>query len=110
MAFIRRVYAILACQLLFTAALSVVMSQPSVIEWTRANSWFFWIPMIGSFASLFALMWKAQTFPLNLVILAIFTLFEGLTVGTIVSFYESRIVIQGNLPSLIMAASKEMFI
>lgn len=126
------------------------MVQPAVIAWTQANQWFFWLPVVGSFASLFTLCvspvlvsptvalltpclpslpeacgrpTRALTcparprcalprplpqclttlatplrrYPLNLVVLAVFTLFEGITVGTVVSFYESRIVIQGAL-------------
>lgn len=164
-AFIRKVYSILAIQLLFTAACSVGMVQPAVIDWTRTHGWFFWIPIVGSFASLFTLFvslspfpahsvladarsgltirfpllssgWPRRTrssphpaltsspvshpqfhsrstlrphrltlpsallhcgdrYPLNLIVLGIFTLFEGMAVGTVVSFYESRVVIQG---------------
>jgi hypothetical protein len=45
---------------------------------------------------------RGRRYPLNLIILAVFTLFEGMAVGTVVSFYESRIVIQGApLPPLL---------
>jgi protein lifeguard len=42
--------------------------------------------MIGSFASLFTLFWKAQSYPWNLVILGVFTLFEATLVGSIVAY------------------------
>lgn len=91
MAFVRKVYSILAVQLLFTAIVSVVMSQASVVEWTRSNTWFFWLPLVGTFASLGVLFWKIDSHPINLVILGVFTLFEAMSIGTVVSFVSPYI-------------------
>lgn len=44
--------------------------------------------------SLGVLFWKIHSHPLNLFILAVFTLFESMAVGTVVGFYETIVVIQ----------------
>ncbi|CDZ98198.1 N-methyl-D-aspartate receptor glutamate-binding subunit [Phaffia rhodozyma] len=94
MGFIRKVYSILAVQLLFTAIVAVGMSQPAAIRWTQENTWFFWLPLVGTFASLFTLFWKIDSHPLNLFLLGAFTLFESLSIGTVVSYYDQKVVIQ----------------
>lgn len=93
-AFIKKVYSILSVQLLFTAIVSLIMVQPTVTGWVRENTWFMWIPLVTSFGSLGALFWKIDQHPVNLVILGVFTLAEAAAIGTVVSFYETAIVIQ----------------
>lgn len=41
------------------------------------------VSMIGTIGILFALFWKARSFPLNYGLLAIFTLLEAHAIGTI---------------------------
>ena len=49
MQFIRKVYAILTVQLLFTAALSAVSFFSSGYKnWIRANQWMMWVSLFGA--------------------------------------------------------------
>lgn len=77
------------------------------------------VSMIGTFGILFALFWKARSFPLNYGLLAIFTLLEAHSIGTLgklylaayfdwglnfffslVTFYKQTIVLQALLITL----------
>ncbi|KAL7424507.1 hypothetical protein Q5752_000191 [Cryptotrichosporon argae] len=100
LAFVRKVYAILFVQLALTSAVSVAMRAPAVTDWTRANAWFMWVPVVGSLVSLGGVWWKRHEHPANLIILGVFTLFESLSIGLVTSFTESRIVVQALLITL----------
>ena len=91
-AFIRKVYSILFIQLLATVAVSLVLSLPAATEFMQQHAWIIWIPMLGSFAALGGVYWKRHQHPANLILLGLFTMFEAMMVGTVVSYYESRIV------------------
>lgn len=92
LAFIRKVYSILFVQLLLTSIISLGMSLPVAVEFNQEHPWMIYIPMLCSFASLFGVYWKRHQHPANLILLGLFTVFEAMLVGTITSFYESRIV------------------
>lgn len=92
LAFIRKVYSILFVQLLTTSLVSLALYQPKAVEFHQRHPWFIFIPMAGSFVSLLGVYWKRHQHPANLVILGVFTIFESMMIGTITSYYESRIV------------------
>jgi hypothetical protein len=92
LAFVRKVYSILFVQLLATTLVSLGMSVPSVADFMQDHAWIIWIPMIGSFVSLGMVYWKRHHHPANLILLGLFTLFEATLIGTVTSYYESRIV------------------
>ena len=92
LAFIRKVYAILFIQLLATAGVSMVLSLPAATSFMQQHGWIIWIPCLGSFAALFGVYWKRHHHPANLILLGLFTMFEAMMIGTVVSYYESRIV------------------
>lgn len=92
MAFIRKVYSILFVQLLLTSLVSLGLYHPKAVEFQQQHPWTIFIPMVGSFVSLLGVYWKRHQHPANLVILGIFTMFEAMLVGTITSYYESKIV------------------
>ena len=92
LAFIRKVYAILFLQLLSTAAVALAMSVPAAVEFTHANSWIIWIPMLGSFATLLGVYLKRHDYPMNMILLGMFTMCEAVMIGAVTSYYESRIV------------------
>ncbi|KAI9633854.1 inhibitor of apoptosis-promoting Bax1-domain-containing protein [Dioszegia hungarica] len=93
-AFIRKVYSILFVQLLATSLVALAMSLPAAIEFTHANPWTMWVPMLGSLVALFGVYWKRHEHPLNLVLVGLFTLLEAVMIGSVTSYYESRIVLQ----------------
>ena len=92
LAFVRKVYSILFVQLLATTLVSLGMSLPAVAGFMQEHAWIIWIPMIGSFVSLGMVYWKRHHHPANLILLGLFTLFEATMIGTVTSYYESRIV------------------
>lgn len=92
LAFIRKVYSILFCQLLLTSLVSLALYHPKAVEFHQRHPWTIFIPMAGSFVSLLGVYWKRHQHPANLVILGVFTIFESMMIGTITSYYESRIV------------------
>lgn len=91
-AFLRKVYAILLCQLSLTAAVSGVLMFPGPAAFVQNNPWIILTSVIMSFVSLFGVYWKRHNYPANMFILAAFTFFESIMIGTTCSFYESRIV------------------
>jgi FtsH-binding integral membrane protein len=90
--FIRKVYSILFVQLLATSLVSLALAQPAAVNFTSQHGWIIWIPMLGSFISLGLVYWKRHQHPANLILLGLFTIFEAMMVGTITSFYDSKIV------------------
>ncbi|OQO07366.1 hypothetical protein B0A48_07063 [Cryoendolithus antarcticus] len=95
MQFIRKVYAILTVQLLFTAALSAVsfFSKPYK-QWIQTNSWMLWISLFGAIGMMLLTFWKRKSYPTNLIFLAGFTGLEAYSISVITSFYDSRIVLE----------------
>jgi FtsH-binding integral membrane protein len=82
-------------QLLFTAAISgISMASTSYKNWIQANQWMMWVSLIGSLAFLGLTFWKRKSYPMNLVFLAAFTAFEAYSISVIVSFTESKIVLE----------------
>ncbi|KAK0273101.1 hypothetical protein LTR35_012513 [Friedmanniomyces endolithicus] len=95
MQFIRKVYAILTVQLLFTTALSAVsfFSKPYK-NWIQSNQWMMWISLFGAIGFMLLTFWKRKSYPTNLVFLAGFTGLEAYSISVITSFYDSRIVVE----------------
>jgi len=92
--FVRKVYAILTLQLIATGAVSAVsFMSTSYKTWLQAHAGLVWVSLIGSIVFLLLTWWKRKSYPTNLIFLSIFTLAEAYSVSVIVSFYESRIVL-----------------
>lgn len=95
MAFIRKVYAILTVQLLATAAVSFVsMTSKTYKNWIQTNQWMMWVSLIGTFVFLGLTFWKRKSYPTNLLFLAGFTAMEAYCISVIVSFTDSKIVLE----------------
>eukprot|EP00745_Piridium_sociabile_P001262 TRINITY_DN10771_c0_g1_i1.p1 TRINITY_DN10771_c0_g1~~TRINITY_DN10771_c0_g1_i1.p1 ORF type:complete len:240 (+),score=66.08 TRINITY_DN10771_c0_g1_i1:203-922(+) len=93
--FLRKVYGILSVQLLATTLVSALfMMSESVQEFVQHNNWMMMVALVGTFASLFALMWKRKETPINYILLAVFTLMEAYAIGVIVTLYEVSSVIE----------------
>ena len=95
MQFIRKVYAILTVQLLFTTALSAVsfFSKPYK-QWIQTNQWMMWVSLFGAIGFMLLTFWKRKSYPTNLVFLAGFTGLEAYSISVITSFYDSKIVVE----------------
>jgi len=95
MAFVRKVYAILTVQLLATAAVSFVsMTSVTYKKWIQSHQSMMWVSLIGTFVFLGLTYWKRKSYPTNLLFLAGFTMTEAYSISVIVSFTDSRIVLQ----------------
>lgn len=93
--FVRKVYAILTVQLLFTAALSgISFFNTSYRSWIQSHQWMMWVSLFGAIGFMLLTFWKRKSYPTNLVFLAGFTALEAYSISVITSFYESRIVLQ----------------
>ncbi|RHZ54190.1 hypothetical protein Glove_429g48 [Diversispora epigaea] len=95
MAFVRKVYFLLTLQLLCTIIFTVwFMFHEPVKEFVQNNTWLFLTSWIMTFVSLILLFWKRKAYPLNLFLLLIFTIFISYGIGTVVSMYNARVVLQ----------------
>lgn len=96
-AFLRKVYVILLCQIGLTAATAAFLMIPDAADFVRNHSWIIWTSMIGTFVSLGLTYWKRHNFPANMLCLTLFTLCESIMIGSAVSFYDTKVVLQALL-------------
>jgi FtsH-binding integral membrane protein len=88
-------------QLLATAAVSYVsMVSTSYKNWIQTNPWMMWVSLFGAFAFLGLTFWKRKSYPTNLLFLAGFTAMEAYSVSVIVSFTDSKIVVEAAIFTL----------
>jgi FtsH-binding integral membrane protein len=82
-------------QLLATAAVSFVsMTSTTYKHWIQTNQWMMWVSLFGAFAFLGLTFWKRKSYPMNLLFLAGFTAMEAYSISVIVSFTDSKIVLE----------------
>lgn len=85
-------------QLLATAALSgISMASESYKKWIQTHQWPLWVSVIGTFVFLGLTFWKRKSYPTNLAFLAGFTAMEAYTISVVVSFTDSKIVLEAVL-------------
>ncbi|KAK9479826.1 inhibitor of apoptosis-promoting Bax1-domain-containing protein [Lipomyces japonicus] len=109
-AFVRKVYTILFLQLLATSGMSLLfMFNPGIRFWVQSHPSMMWITLFGSIALLFLTYWKRKSYPTNLLFLGGFTLLEGYSVATITTFYETRIVVEALLITLLIFGGLTVF-
>jgi len=100
-AFVRKVYTILFCQILATTIVGGILSRsPSAVFWVQTNIWSLYLALFGTMVNLFVLYWKRHSHPANLIFLSTFTLLEAGTIGIVVAFYDTAIVLQALLITL----------
>jgi len=93
--FIRKVYGIVAMQLLLTTIVAAtMMANKPLALFVRQNPWIQFGAMFGSFGALFALFMYKDKHPTNLAILGAWTFLLSITVGTACSVYAPAIVLQ----------------
>jgi len=64
---------------------------------------------LSAIISLFAVYMKRLEYPINFALLALFTCFESLTIGTIVSFYDKILVIQAIILTAVIVVGLTMY-
>eukprot|EP00499_Haloplacidia_sp_CaronLabIsolate_P012515 CAMPEP_0196781620 /NCGR_PEP_ID=MMETSP1104-20130614/9979_1 /TAXON_ID=33652 /ORGANISM="Cafeteria sp., Strain Caron Lab Isolate" /LENGTH=274 /DNA_ID=CAMNT_0042151853 /DNA_START=98 /DNA_END=922 /DNA_ORIENTATION=+ len=97
MGFIRKVYSILCLQLLFTFGLCAVFAlSNSAGDWVRDRPALVWVALLVAFGFVCAIICVervARRHPTNIIVLSLFTMFEGFAVGGISAFYETDSVL-----------------
>merc|ERR1712095_154182 len=93
--FMRKVYGLLAVQLTITTIIGAVfMFTPGVKEFVQSKPMFLFPAFFLSIGLLIALHIKRKETPINLILLAAFTVVEAYTVGVLVTFFDQSVVIQ----------------
>lgn len=92
--FLRKVYGILAAQIVGTTAIAALMTTQGIAAWVQQNQWAFIVPLIGSLVTMGFLYWKRHSHPTNLLLLALFTVLESISLGTVVTYVDQKIVLQ----------------
>merc|ERR1712095_236857 len=94
--FMRKVYGLLAVQLSITTLIGgVFLFTPGVKEFVQARPAFLFPAFFLSIGLLIALHIKRKETPINLILLAAFTVVEAYTVGVLVTFFDQSVVILG---------------
>ncbi|KAF8705888.1 BI1 family, partial [Rhizoctonia solani] len=83
-----------------TCVVTKLASSDSAIAWVQTHQWAVFVPLFGSLINLGLLWWKRLSYPTNYILLTSFTVLESLSLGLIVSYYESTIVLQAMLITL----------
>ncbi|XP_046973879.1 protein lifeguard 4-like [Vanessa atalanta] len=93
--FVRKVYGLLTIQLLATVAIAAVFLLVKPVQsFIHQNEWMVFIAFILSMVTLFALIAKRRDYPVNLYLLAAFTAVQAYTIGVVVSYYNTFVVLQ----------------
>ncbi|KAJ1733117.1 hypothetical protein LPJ61_001714 [Coemansia biformis] len=94
-AFVRKVYTILAVQLLATTAVGGYMRHVDATSgFLLQHVWTVYAAMFGTVASMLGLWWKRHSHPANIGFLSAFTLCEAYTLGAVTAFYSTPVVLQ----------------
>ncbi|KAJ0181422.1 hypothetical protein K1T71_003507 [Dendrolimus kikuchii] len=92
--FIRKVYGLLTVQLLATVATAALMLAKPIQAFVHQNDWMIILAFVLSMVTLFALIAKRKDSPANLFLLAAFTVTQAYTIGVVVSYYNTVVVLQ----------------
>lgn len=95
MGFVRKVYALLSCQLLLTVAVAAPLQTASE-AWISKNMWLLYLSVAMTFASMCVMACcqdACRQFPTNYLFLFVFTFFEGVLVGIVGAAYTWQSVV-----------------
>lgn len=95
MAFLRKVYGLISIQLLMTVVVSAVFMMCTPVKlFVQQNPWMIGTSFFLTMGILISLHFKRKEHPTNLILLSAFTLIQSYTIGTIVTMYETHIVLE----------------
>lgn len=108
--FLRKVYGIVAAQLCLVAVVSgILISMENVKFFFQNNPGFLLLIFLATMVSLLAVYIKRLEYPINFALLAVFTFFESLTIGTLVSFFDKILVIQAIVLTAVIVLGLTMY-
>lgn len=82
-------------QLLATIAVSSVSYfSTGYKNWIQSNPWLMWVSLFGALGFMLLTFWKRKSYPTNLIFLSGFTALEAYTISVVVSFYDTKIVLE----------------
>ncbi len=94
--FIKKVYSIISLQMLITTGIcALIIFVEEIKHFFYANSWILWVLMAGTFVIMIILACcegVARAYPINLILLVVFTILESVIVGCISSVYSTDVV------------------
>ncbi|GAA6018547.1 hypothetical protein JCM10207_007213 [Rhodosporidiobolus poonsookiae] len=108
-AFVRKVYGVLFTQILATTVVGWLMSRASVVDWTRMHPGLMLIPMFGAILAMLGVYWKRHSSPANVLLLGLFTLLEAVTIGSVISYYDSTVVLQAGIATTFVFLGLTLF-
>jgi len=107
---VRKVYSILTVQILLTAAVSSVsFFSESYKNWIQSNQWMLWVSIFGALGFMGLTYWKRISYPTNLLFLGAFTALEAYSISVIVSFFQTKIVLEALIFTLAIFAALTLF-
>lgn len=108
--FIRKVYALLTMQILGTVVIGYIIKlNQSLQNWCLDNLWLYFVSVAGTLGFAIATSIKARSYPINLFLLAGFTICESYGVGLVCSFVDSDVVVQALLITFILFVGLTVF-
>ena len=63
-------------------------------SWIQSNPWMLWVSLFGAIGFMLLTFWKRKSYPTNLLFLGAFTALEAYSISVIVSFYDTKIVLE----------------
>ncbi|KAI9334213.1 inhibitor of apoptosis-promoting Bax1-domain-containing protein [Zopfochytrium polystomum] len=110
MNFVRKVYSILAAQLGLTSIVSAFcLYNEAVKEFIHAHPALLFVCLFASIGLVIAVQIYRRSYPLNMILLGIFTLVEAYTVGFVCSTYESEVVLQAAFLTFVIVIGLTLF-
>lgn len=108
-AFIRKVYAILSLQLAVTVGfIALFIFVEPVKGFFRQNYWIHWLLLAGTFIIIIVLACcesVTRKYPLNMILLAAFTLMESILLGSISAHYDiDTVLIAAGITAVVVVA------
>lgn len=101
--FLNRVYLLLGLQLALTAGISsLIILAPGVQNWALTHQWLMYLSMFGSIGFMIGAMALQRRWPWNLVLLGLFTAAEAYLVGVVSSLYDTRIVLNAFVITMVV--------
>ena len=111
MKFVRKVYAILACQLSLTAGfILIVQTSDSTRKFCQTNIALNWVMFSVSIISMYALVYCfSRKVPHNYILLFLFTASETYMIGGLTAFYDQQVVIMAGLCTALVTISLTIY-